>query len=87
MRMTLKSLALFAMLLIALTPLFNGCASKPKSLLVAYPGYFEIPSGSTAIAEMNFGEGLKAQPVKTDRIYYCYDQDTQLDALAVKKGK
>jgi len=84
----LLSRVLFATLLIVSTLLCNtGCATKPKSIVVAFPGYVELAQQTTATAIMDFGQGPENKDIKLDRRYYCYDKDTQEDVLATKKGK
>jgi hypothetical protein len=82
-----SKLFFFALLVILPCIILNGCATKPKSLVVAFPGYMELPAQSSAVATMDFGSGAEKKEIKTDRIYYCYDDATQVDVLAVKKGK
>lgn len=75
-----------ALLLTASTALFNGCASKPKGVLVAFPDYFEIPANTVLVAPMDFGDGQQPTTIKTVEEMGCYSAKAQVDVLAVKKG-
>lgn len=73
---------MFALLLIALMLLCNGCATQPKSLIMAYPNYFEINKGSTVPVAMENDSVPRIIP----NDMFCYDAQAQTDVLSAKKG-
>ena len=74
---------IFALLLILSTLLIsNGCATAPKSLIMAYPNYFEINKGQTVPVAMDTDNISKVIPADM----FCYDAKAQNDVLAAKKG-
>ena len=62
---------------------FCGCStSKPKSLIMAYPNYFEINAGATVPVALDKENVPKVIPADM----FCYDAQAQNDVLAAKKG-
>lgn len=77
----------FVLLSIALTLVFNGCATNKKTLLVAYPDYFELPAGTEMTLDIDTGYGPHQIQVRTKEEMGCYSARAQVDALSIKKGK
>ena len=78
----MATVVLCALQLTGLTLCFDGCATQPKSLIMAYPNYFEINKGQTVPVAMDKDNIQKVIPSDMS----CYDAQAQLDVLAAKKG-
>ena len=78
-----ESALISALALTALIAFFSGCATnQPKSLIMAYPNYFEINKGQTVPVAMDKDNIQKVIPADM----FCYDAQAQVDVLAAKKG-
>ena len=75
---------IFALASIVLTLSISGCATKPKTVIMAWPSYFELPKG-TDIQTISI-DGATVTGVKTQADMFCYDAQAQGDVLAAKKG-
>ena len=78
------SVRIFALALIALTLSISGCATKQKTVIMAWPSYFELPKG-TEIQNISL-EGSTPVTLTTQADMFCYDAQAQGDVLAAKKG-
>lgn len=72
----------FVPLSIVLMVLFSGCSSSSKTMIMAYPNYFEINSGQEVPVAMG-GDNIQKK-IPSDM--FCYDAQAQADVLSAKKG-